>query len=515
MSLRASRRRRRKKTYSRVGRARWWWTIALAIGLWLISTAAARAEGGAEQEPSPAAPAATATPPPAASDTPAPTGTPPPATTPAPTVVPGDAGRAWQAQNGRFFPAGTSGGFLVADDSDAAFWSSYLDLGGVPALGAPLSGRFIRDGAIHQAFERAVLRWPPESGRAVPVNLLEELSRMGADGWLYTALQVPRPELGNAEAAARLSWLSDSRLRDGYFGRPPSSFLLFWDGARAIELRGLPTSHPQQLGPVIAQRFQRAVLQLWTEPGPGLPPPGSVTEANVGVFAAHMGLVPAVALLPRAPPQPLGWELADQPASPGTTVSRGPAGRREVALTFDDGPSVYTPRLLEQLAALHVRATFYVVGRQAASNLALVRRMAREGHAVGDHTWSHARLPALDAGAVASELARTNDVLYQALGFHTSLFRPPYGALDARVARLAQGAGYEVDLWSDDPQDWRGYRADQIAARALGQASPGAIIVLHDGGGRRAATVSAVPAIVGGLRAAGYELVTVPELLRP
>ena len=184
---------------------------------------------------------------------------------------------------------------------------------------------------------------------------------------------------------------------------------------------------------------------------------------------------------------------------------------RCLALTFDDGPGPYTAELLDLLRAEDARATFFLVGRSAAAHPALVRRMVDDGHAVGNHTWSHPRLPDVSPAAVGTELDRTTALLAD-LGVPTSLVRPPYGATDAAVTSVMAGRGYAQVLWDVDSRDWWDRDAATVTERVLAGAHRGAIVLLHD---IHPTTVQAVPGIVDALQAAGYTLVTVPQLLGP
>ena len=183
-----------------------------------------------------------------------------------------------------------------------------------------------------------------------------------------------------------------------------------------------------------------------------------------------------------------------------------------VALTFDDGPSpVYTPRILARLAKLHVHATFFVIGYLAEAYPDLVRREARMGMAVGNHTYNHPEVPPFDslpAPLLRDEIALGDQILGR-LGIRTQLFRPPGGSSSPRVVRIAAARGQRVVLWSVDPTDWQsGVSAKAIARRVLSAVRPGSIVELHDAGGDRSATLAALPAIVRGVRARGLRLVT-------
>ncbi|PWW24264.1 peptidoglycan/xylan/chitin deacetylase (PgdA/CDA1 family) [Geodermatophilus normandii] len=180
-----------------------------------------------------------------------------------------------------------------------------------------------------------------------------------------------------------------------------------------------------------------------------------------------------------------------------------------IALTFDDGPGPYTADLLDELADAGVPATFFVLGGSVAAMPDLVRRAAREGHALGSHTWSHPHLPLLTAGQIADEVDRTTAALRGA-GVTTDLMRPPYGETDARVGEVVGGLGYAQVLWDVDTQDWLNRDVATTTRRALEGAHPGGIVLMHD---IHPTTVEAVPGIIDALRARGYTLVTVPQLL--
>ncbi|NEM05651.1 polysaccharide deacetylase family protein [Geodermatophilus normandii] len=215
---------------------------------------------------------------------------------------------------------------------------------------------------------------------------------------------------------------------------------------------------------------------------------------------------------PPPPPSPPPPEPAPpEPVPPAPADGVDCAVLRCIALTFDDGPGPYTAALLDELRAEDVRATFFVVGRNAAAHPDLVRRLVADGHAVGNHTWSHPRLPDVGAAAVGTELDRTAVVLAD-LGVRTSLMRPPYGATDATVASVAADRGYAQVLWDVDTRDWWNRDVAITTERALAGAHRGAIVLMHD---IHPTTVRAVPGIVDALQAAGYTLVTVPQLLGP
>lgn len=186
------------------------------------------------------------------------------------------------------------------------------------------------------------------------------------------------------------------------------------------------------------------------------------------------------------------------------------AGQRAVALTFDDGPSAYTTSILAVLQAKRAPGTFFVIGRQAAGRPDLIARLRAAGQEVENHTWSHADLTKLDAQGVRSEITRAA----QAIG-GAKFLRPPYGAYNGSVAEEAGALGLRLVLWDVDTLDWKTRNAAKITAAVKAAVRPGAIILMHDGGGDRSQTAAALPGIIDWLLEQGYALTTVSTLVGP
>jgi peptidoglycan-N-acetylglucosamine deacetylase len=187
------------------------------------------------------------------------------------------------------------------------------------------------------------------------------------------------------------------------------------------------------------------------------------------------------------------------------------AAAKTVALTFDDGPDPrFTPRILAVLARARMPATFFMVGRQAAAHPRLVRRVAQAGQAIGGHTWNHLRLDRLPQARVAAEVDCTNQLLARLAGQPVRLVRPPDGAYDRHVVDLAAARGLQLILWTADSRDWTRPGVQRIVATVTRQLRPGAIILLHDGGGDRSQTVAALPRVLRQLRARGYRAIALP-----
>jgi peptidoglycan-N-acetylglucosamine deacetylase len=190
----------------------------------------------------------------------------------------------------------------------------------------------------------------------------------------------------------------------------------------------------------------------------------------------------------------------------------GATGPLAVALTFDDGPWPHTTaQILAILVQRQAPATFFVVGRQAQRYPDLVRQEVAAGMAVGSHSYGHPQpFDRLPVPRIRDEIAHGRRSLVP-LGVRSVGFRPPGGATSATILATAQGLGDRTVLWSVDPADWqRSVTSDQLVWRVLAAVRLGAIVLLHDGGGNRSATVAALPAIIDGLRRLGLTLTVVP-----
>lgn len=183
-----------------------------------------------------------------------------------------------------------------------------------------------------------------------------------------------------------------------------------------------------------------------------------------------------------------------------------------LSITFDDGPhATLTPKLLDMLRERGIKATFFLVGKNVAEYPAIVRRMVDEGHEVANHSWSHPSLTKLGTEGLRAQIEKTNAAIEAACGVKPTLIRPPYGATSARLNKFyADTYGMTVAMWSVDPLDWKYRNASRVTEKILAGAAPGAIILVHD---IHPSTVAAMPATLDGLRARGYEFVTMSDLI--
>jgi peptidoglycan/xylan/chitin deacetylase (PgdA/CDA1 family) len=229
---------------------------------------------------------------------------------------------------------------------------------------------------------------------------------------------------------------------------------------------------------------------------------------------ACVTLFPAVpALAPLHVPRLVGCTATGPPLVNGGSMA---AGRREIALTFDDGPWVQTPQFLALLERDEVPATFFEIGRQISEygeDGAIERRMLADGDMIGDHTWSHPDVAG--AGAFADEQIEQAAAAIRTAtgGFTPCLFRAPYGDVSPALIAEARSLGFTTIQWDIDPRDWALPGVTEIETNVIDNARPGGIVELHDGGGDRSETLAALPDIIDTLRARGYTFVTVTQLL--
>jgi peptidoglycan/xylan/chitin deacetylase (PgdA/CDA1 family) len=193
--------------------------------------------------------------------------------------------------------------------------------------------------------------------------------------------------------------------------------------------------------------------------------------------------------------------------------------QKVVALTFDDGPNPpYTEQLLDVLKENHISATFFLIGQNVEKHPELVKRIAAEGHQLGNHTYHHIDLLKADRKVIADEVDRTNQAIFAASGIMPHLVRPPHGFRDPVVMEMMADRGLKVVEWSVMSRDWLNPGVDTIVERTVSKVKNGSIILLHDGDGiesqkPRAQTIEATRRIIQILSAQGYKFVTVDQIL--
>ncbi|MEH2242779.1 polysaccharide deacetylase family protein [Nostoc sp.] len=191
------------------------------------------------------------------------------------------------------------------------------------------------------------------------------------------------------------------------------------------------------------------------------------------------------------------------------------ANDKVIALTFDDGPGPKnTAQILEILKRNDIKATFFMIGQMVKYFPQVAKQVAADGHVIGNHTWHHWYFQ-MDGATAASEIDRTADIIYKTTGEKTTLFRPPGGFLNNGLAQYAKNQKYAVMMWSEESGDAerRSPQVPMLVKNVLKHVKPGAIVLMHDGGGNRSRSVKALPEMIVGLKAQGYRFVTIPQLL--
>jgi peptidoglycan/xylan/chitin deacetylase (PgdA/CDA1 family) len=213
--------------------------------------------------------------------------------------------------------------------------------------------------------------------------------------------------------------------------------------------------------------------------------------------------------------QAKGFSTDVPPKFQGIVISEAklPPEKKVIALTFDDGPwPSSTAKVLDILKKNNIKGTFFVVGQNVKNYPDLTKRVVTDGHIIANHTWHH-WYHHMNAQTAAYEVANTTDIIYKTTGIKTSLFRPPGGNMRNGVAAYAKSNKYAVIMWSSDSMDYSRPGIPRLINNIFREAKPGGIVLMHDGGGDRSHTVTALPEIISKFRKQGYEFVTVPELL--
>jgi peptidoglycan/xylan/chitin deacetylase (PgdA/CDA1 family) len=248
------------------------------------------------------------------------------------------------------------------------------------------------------------------------------------------------------------------------------------------------------------------VLTLNRSAPAGTPPAPATTLPSPGVAAAaHDARIAAAARDDKSIDDVLAFT---------SYITRGSRRKKEVALTFDDGPGPTTPALVRWLVANHVPATFFLVGKAIGEHPDLVRAQSKAGFALGTHTENHARLGAKTVADQSQEILSAADRITQITGHAVKLFRPPYGSFDTNTLGILRAERMIMVLWSIDTRDYSARSPKPVIYTTLSGSRAGSVVLMHDGPGQRPNTLAAVQKIVPALRRKGYRLVSLPQMLR-
>ncbi len=275
----------------------------------------------------------------------------------------------------------------------------------------------------------------------------------------------------------------------------------------------------QVVGVLASLSLLAGTATQWEASASAASPP--VAAARTTVQASHLAaLVPVETTAPATKPGKSDQKTAttkQKTATKKQTPSPQPASDAPncaklkcVALTMDDGPVANTVRVLNLLRREQVHATFFVVGMNASAHPGIIRRMVADGNAVGNHSWNHPQFWHISKAAIRRQLASTDALLKRITGKRPTIVRTPFGEFDARVRAVARSRGQALIQWSVDPMDWRDHNSKLVTKRVLNSVRRNSIILSHD---VWPTTRRAYAGIIRGLKAKGYTLVTVPQLL--
>ncbi len=235
------------------------------------------------------------------------------------------------------------------------------------------------------------------------------------------------------------------------------------------------------------------------------------TFAASDLTAADLSTAGATTGVSKLAAKPVGQPLLDVIGTPDSdrvpqTAMVSDCRKGYVALTFDDGPSIFTAKLVKTLERLEIPATFFIVGYRVKGHRKIVQQVRDAGFTIGSHTWDHANLLAVGPKRVMRELRSTNRALAAVGVEKISLFRPPYGLTNKRIRKQARSLQMSHVMWTADSNDWRGGGPQQIANRVLAQLRPHTpnIVLQHDGLSRSMFSIRAVPIIVKRAAQRGY-----------
>ena len=388
-------------------------------------------------------------------------------------------------------------GFVVRDDSPAAFLRGYRAVGGNSVAGSAISWRFRRgpDAPIEQVFTRLVLQKSRISRAVHPAPLLTMASNGGFDVFLKRFYGIP-PVLSPGDAA---------RLRIG---------VEIQEGFESLggqKVLGAPTTHPTRRNASVYQRFETAVVEVYR--------PGSNDQAvrilPVPVHLGAAGFFPAAALRPR--------DLPIHPVEAGSIVRRGDGMQPYVFITIDDCWSAErTRRCLDIARDERVKITFFPTGAVLREAPDLWRRAVAEGHSIENHSHLHLSFSEMANGRIRWEIEEAGRALNRVLGYEYRQYflRPPFGAgvLDyqERLIWICQSLGFSLAMWTVDSKGWlypsdASTRAQEFVLHNLaGSVTPGAILLLH----ALESDLAALPRLARSIHADGLQSMNLRDQLR-
>ena len=349
-------------------------------------------------------------------------------------------------------------------------------------------------------------------------------------GWYFLLRDVTVTVNGEAVAARVNTPLTALLSDNGYFGVRPGRLLSVAGNVLderggtdcTVTYNGAPLAESSFAGTLVAEGDELTVAD-----GVDVEEPSHEEEATLlpGIQKEEGGAIQFVTQWGRAGKKTVrlgerSGETVDVAVIESATdmvvssINPAPAGGSYIALTFDDGPSIYTPDILAILKEKKAPATFFNLGTSVAKDPAGAQAIVDAGCELASHTNAHQNLPTLDRDSLRAEITSAADTLEQATGVRPAFIRAPYGAFtEVEWARAGDVVAANV-LWNIDTRDWERPGPEAITRAVLDNAYNGAIVLMHDGGGNREQDIEALPGIIDGLRERGYTLVTVGELMK-
>ncbi|EGF23680.1 polysaccharide deacetylase family protein [Fannyhessea vaginae] len=189
-------------------------------------------------------------------------------------------------------------------------------------------------------------------------------------------------------------------------------------------------------------------------------------------------------------------------------------GEKLISVTFDDGPSIYTDRYLKILSDRGIKTTFFNIGQNVDNMKEQPKKVLDEGHYIAGHSYTHPLLSKKKPDQLREELSKVKESLSEATGITTTMFRPPYGDFTTKTWLDSQGIVSSEILWTQDTLDWKQPGVNKIIDGALKNVTPGSVVLMHDGGGKRDQDLEALPQILDKLIANGFKIVSIQELMK-
>ena len=355
--------------------------------------------------------------------------------------------------------------------------------------------------------------WVVDGSAVEEISFADAMSRAGNAG--CEDLSFAPPEMN-----ATFSYFYDNKEHEVWF-LDAASFANHWNSARDYGLSGVMLNRlgmeDSSVWRVMAKEGQTTASDF-TE---SIPTGDAITSIGNGeVVSLDPTTKEGRRHFSNDPEGKISCNYVTPPAYP-TLFRLSPSASDRVTITFDDGPDPsWTPAILDILKERKIKAVFFVVGQEAELYPDLVRRIVAEGHEIGNHSFTHPNLAETPTSLIRLELNATQRLIESLTGVSTTLFRPPYNA-DSHPSKLeelipigvAQALGYMTILEKIDPRDWQDVDKEELLRRVKKERPKGSIILLHDGGGDRTATLEALPAILDYLQERGDQVVSLSELL--